>query len=229
MKSFANHFLVAAAVATVAAAGDDVCISETNTYTVRVNLYAGELGYFTFDECPFMISPTIEMKIGETYTFTQVDRSNYFHPLGFSYYADGAHDEQDELEPGIAPYDTSSSCADTLSCPSPMYFRDGTYLGTYSNIPEVLDVTQGEFNFGLDDYEPLFFHPLPEWAGYNFEVKLRFDVEDFTKDIFYFCHVSYVCFALCFLHTVCYGSHNLLHYFLIDSSIHDGPHQVIEK
>jgi hypothetical protein len=141
-----------------------------------------------------MISPTIGMNIGEMYTFSQADRSNYYHPLGFSYFADGAHDEQDELEPGIAPYNTSSSCADTLSCPSPMYIMNGTYLGTYSNIPEILEITEEEVKFfGLDEYEPLFFRPLSEWAGFGeFEVKLRFDVEDFTKDIFYFCHVSQV-------------------------------------
>jgi hypothetical protein len=74
-----------------------------------------------------------------------------------------------------------------------MYFRNGTYLGTYSNIPEVANVTQGEDNFGLDDYEPLFFRPIPEWAGFgDFEVKLRFDEDDFTQDIFYFCHVRTV-------------------------------------
>jgi hypothetical protein len=190
-------FLVATKFVAAAADDDVLCVSETNTYTVRVNLFTGELGYFSFDECPSMISPTIGMKINETYTFNQSHRTNYYHPMGFSYYADGAHDEQDELEPGIPPYNTSSSCGDTLSCPSPMYFRNGTYLGTYSNIPQVLDITQGEDNFGLDDYEPLFFRPLPEWAGFGgFEVKLRFDVEDFTKDIFYFCHVSHVCFAL---------------------------------
>ena len=227
MKFLVGLFLVTAVAKFVAAADDDVCVSETNTYTVRVNLFVGELGYFTFDECPSMISPTIGMKIGETYTFNQSHRTNYYHPLGFSYYADGAHDEQDELEPGIAPYNTSSSCADTLSCPSPMYFRNGTYLGTYSNIPEVLDITQGEDNFGLDDYEPLFFRPLKEWAGFgDFEVKLRFNVEDFTKDIFYFCHVRPVCFRCDSCMTRC-ASHILLHYYLIDSSIHVGPHQAI--
>lgn len=71
-----------------------------------------------------------------------------------------------------------------------MYFRNGTYLGTYSNNQEVLKVTTNEDDFGLDKYEPLFFRPMPEWAGFgNFEAKLLFDVTDFTRDIFYFCHV----------------------------------------
>ena len=146
---------------------------------------------FTFDECPNQTSPTIGMRLGETYTFNQAHRTNYFHPIGFAYYADGAHDDVDELEPGITPPGSSTACADALSCPAPMYFRNGTYLGTYSNIPDVANVTTEEDNFGLDDYEPLFFRPIPEWAGFgDFEVKLRFDVDDFTQDVFYFCHVS---------------------------------------
>ena len=111
--------------------------------------------------------------------------------MGFAYYADGAHDDKDELEPGVAPYGTNSTCAKTLTCPAPMYFKNGTYLGKYSNIPEIANVTKGIENFGLDFYEPRFFHSLPDWIGYGaFEVKLRFDNEDFVGDLFYFCHVS---------------------------------------
>ena len=54
-----------------------------------------------FEECGEVINPTIVMEMGETYTFIQRDRSNYFHPLGFSYFADGAHDGKEELEPGV--------------------------------------------------------------------------------------------------------------------------------
>jgi hypothetical protein len=72
-----------------------------------------------------------------------------------------------------------------------MYFLDGKYLGTYNNIPELGNLTTGKDNFGLDNYEPLFFHPFPEWVGYGeFSVKLRFPDEDQSQDIFYFCHVS---------------------------------------
>jgi hypothetical protein len=130
------------------------------------------------------------MEVGETYTFSQLDRSNYFHPLGFAYFHDGAHADLDELEPGIPPYGTNSVCNANLTCPAPMYFLNGTYLGTYSNIEEILPPTTGEENFGLDDYEPLFFHPVDAWASYGeFSVQLRFDNPEFTQDIFYFCHI----------------------------------------
>jgi hypothetical protein len=153
-------------------------------------------GYYVFEECPSLVSPTLAMEVGVTYKFVQSNVFNYFHPLGFAYFADGAHDEKDELEPGIAPPGTNSSCAETLSCDAPMYFVNGTYVGTYSNIPEIFDVTQGEDNFGLGDYEPRFFWSFTEWLEQGseeerFSVALKFTDEDFAQDIFYFCHVSY--------------------------------------
>ena len=51
--------------------------------------------------------------------------------------------------------------------------------------------TEGSDNFGLDDFEPLFFHPPAEWTGYGtFEVSLLFpEMDGFIGDIFYFCHI----------------------------------------
>jgi hypothetical protein len=143
-----------------------------------------------------------------------------YHPLGFAYFPDGAHSGVDELEPGIAPPGSSSKCADDMSCPAPMYYIGDVYKGSYSNNPDLIPGTTDDDNFGLDDYEPLFFHPLPgkycvqwkrsdaivpllsplkstfifpssEWIGYGeFSVYLKFDDMDFSNDIFYFCHVS---------------------------------------
>lgn len=133
------------------------------------------------------------MQLGRTYTFKQAHRTNYYHPMGFSYYADGAHADLDELEPGITPPGSNSACADFNACPAPMYFMDGEYLGTYSNIQEVKNVTTMEDDFGLDSYEPLFFRPIPEWTEFGeFEIKLRFDNLGYTQDLFYFCHVSII-------------------------------------
>jgi hypothetical protein len=81
-----------------------------------------------------------------------------------------------------------------------MYYQNGVSLGTYSNLPtttnssviQISEVTTGEEDFGLDFYEPKFFHPLGDWLSYGkFEIVLRFDVDDYDKDLFYFCHVSY--------------------------------------
>lgn len=70
-----------------------------------------------------------------------------------------------------------------------MYTVDNRYAGTYSNIDIVLPVTQGFTDFGLDRYEPLFYHPVAEWAGKTFQVLLNFDDDTYTQDIFYFCHI----------------------------------------
>ncbi len=145
------------------------------------------------------------------------------HPLGFAYYPDGAHADADELEPGIVPPGSSSTCDTTKTCPSPMYFNNDAYLGKYSNNNDldlsghysndfdsndfsfvwwngtVADdanktgnstatgkITKYEDDFGLDNYEPMFFHPLTEWIGYgNFTVYLKFDADtDYKRDIF---------------------------------------------
>jgi len=164
---------------------------ETCKFTAKVNLFAGELGYYQFEECGDATNPVLGMEVGKTYEFVQEDPSNYYHPLGFAYFADGAHADADELEPGIVPPGSSSTCDTDMACPAPMYYIENEYKGTYSNNADLLDMTTGEDNFGLDDYEPLFFHPLPEWIGYGkFSVFLKFDDDtDFAQDIFYFCHI----------------------------------------
>jgi hypothetical protein len=48
------------------------CEGDVCTYNVRVNLFASELGYFTFDECGDVTNPTIGMQIGKAYKFVQV-------------------------------------------------------------------------------------------------------------------------------------------------------------
>jgi Domain of unknown function (DUF305) len=155
---------------------------------VRVHLFAGEMGYYEIEGCAG-VSPTLHLTIGRTYKFDQSDISNWYHLIGFSYFPDGAHAGVDELEPGIPPGD--SACADTLSCPAPMYFMDGEYQGVYSNNPDLIPIpANASDDFGLTSVEPLFFHPIGDWQGYGpIAVYLRFD-ESYDQDIFYFCHVS---------------------------------------
>jgi hypothetical protein len=33
----------------------------------------------------------LEVTVGQTYTFDQTDETNWFHPIGFAYFPDGAH------------------------------------------------------------------------------------------------------------------------------------------
>lgn len=157
------------------------------TVDVKINFFASETGYFEVVGCEG-VNPTLHLTVGRTYFFDQSDDSNWYHLIGFAYEADGAHVAVDELEPGIAPGD--SDCAETLSCPAPMYYMQGNYTGFYSNNPSLVDIPEEPSDdFGLDAVEPLFFHPFGDWQGYGpFVTALNFDV-DFDEDIFYFCHV----------------------------------------
>ena len=75
-----------------------------------------------------------------------------------------------------------------------MYLKDEKYLGEYSNNADVAPITSSD-NFGLDNYEPEFFFDPLTWNTAEYSVALKFDadIDDFTNDIFYFCHVS--CFT----------------------------------
>jgi hypothetical protein len=81
--------------------GEKVC-----TFELKVDLHASELGYFTVNGCEGKM-PTLGVERGVTYIFDQGDETNYYHPLGLAYYADGAHDDVDELEPVVSCWQTS--------------------------------------------------------------------------------------------------------------------------
>lgn len=135
--------------------------------------------------------------VGETYTFIQAYRTNYYHPMGFGYGPDGAHKGNPELEPTVSM--GTSSCDKNATCPAPMYFIGGQYQGQYSNIPEVKNITTNVEDFGLDVYEPTFKHPVAQWTRVGpFEIKLSFDDTTYTNDIYYFCHVRPIHCLRCF-------------------------------
>lgn len=149
------------------------------------------------------------MEYGETYTFIQDDRSNFWHPLDFSYFPDAHHVGADLLDPRVdgnvglvaatapgATPDSASvaagddSCASNRTCPAPMYVLNDGYLGTYSNIEEVAPITVNQDDIGLQLYEDFFFKSMPAWKGLGtFSIKLKFDDESYTKDIFYYCRI----------------------------------------
>ena len=182
--------LAAAITATSASSDGPLCVSPTRVFTARVNLFAGELGYYVFEECGLdVLNPTLVMELGETYTFVQNHRSNYFHPIGFAYSPYGDQELKLEVEPGTTR-GTNRTCVDTFTCDAPMYMRQGQYLGHYSNNADVAPVTVHEEDFGLDVYEPLFLRSPAEWTSLGpFEIKFKVTDDTLTTDLFYFCHV----------------------------------------
>lgn len=169
---------------------DRLCVSPTNTFTARIDLFAGELGYYVFEECGLdVLNPTIAMEVGQTYNFVQEHRSNYFHPIGFAYSPYGDEELKIEVEPGTSR-GIGRDCIDTLSCDAPMYMLNDEYLGRYSNNPAIKNVTVDEEDFGLDVYEPLFMRSPHEWKAYGtFHIQFMVTDESIATDMFYFCHV----------------------------------------
>jgi len=160
----------------------------SNTFTVKVDLFAGALGYFSFHECGDVNpNPTLQMKVGEVYTFDQTDISNYYHPMGFAYNLDGALTDSPELEPGVPSPNSTSGCNSTLLCPAPIYFKNGEMLESYTNLDD--SSLNGNESFGLDLYEPEFFYPLVDWLSNEYTIKLRYNDETVIQDFFYFCHI----------------------------------------
>jgi hypothetical protein len=91
----------------------------------------------------------------------------------------------------ISGPNNDNSCEEDLSCPAPMYLKNGEYLGTYSNNPLIAaPTTQNEGDFGLGNYEPEFFFPFPSWLEVDeYQVTLKYDNDDFTGKI----HDSCLC------------------------------------
>lgn len=167
---------------------EDPCVS-TNcdgsgvcTFTATVDPFAGPTGYFKFDECGDVANPVITMKQGTTYVFDQSDNSNWYHPLGWAYFVDGAHEDVDELEPSISQ--SGNGCTGSNSCQAPMYYKNGVFAGagTYP-------ASGNDGDFGLDAYEPEFFIRKEDWLGTNYFVALTLTDTAYATDIFYFCHI----------------------------------------
>ena len=57
-------------------AADKVTGKEVRKFTTKVNLYAGELGYYQFEECGDATNTVISLEVGKTFEFVQKDPSS---------------------------------------------------------------------------------------------------------------------------------------------------------
>jgi len=112
------------------------------------------------------------VKIGQTIVFDQTDPTNWYHPLGFAYYPDGAHGltwggpEKEEVEAkGELLYKIN---------------------GAATTCPEAGDT-------GLDCYEPEFQLPREAWTAKKYTVELTVTQAMADKShggvVYYFCHL----------------------------------------
>jgi hypothetical protein len=73
-------------VSEILAGEDEFCSAQCNTdvdtgkevctFTTKLNLFAGELGYYQFEECGDATNPVLGLEVGKTYKFVQKDPSN---------------------------------------------------------------------------------------------------------------------------------------------------------
>eukprot|EP01063_Lacrimia_lanifica_P019962 TRINITY_DN27358_c0_g1_i1.p2 TRINITY_DN27358_c0_g1~~TRINITY_DN27358_c0_g1_i1.p2 ORF type:complete len:407 (+),score=157.84 TRINITY_DN27358_c0_g1_i1:55-1275(+) len=167
------------------AAAGDLCLGTCTgtgaarrcTFTFSLDVFASETGYYVVEGCEG-VQPTLGMEAGVEYTFVQRNSTNWMHPLGFAYYADGAHKGVDELEPGINHNGSGYCDAAANTCMAPRYYIDGAYVGSAAD----------RSDFGLDVYEPDFQRSREEWQEKQYEVRLTVTDPD-VSDFFYFCHI----------------------------------------
>ncbi|KAL3809732.1 hypothetical protein ACHAXA_003882 [Cyclostephanos tholiformis] len=80
--------------------GKEVCI-----FTVKLAIFESDLGAWYFEECgKDNLYPVIGVEIGASTVFVQEDITNWYHPLGFAYFVDGAHVDKPEVEEEYLTY-----------------------------------------------------------------------------------------------------------------------------
>lgn len=137
------------------------------------NSLAYEWGAYEIEGCEG-VNPELHLEAGMTYTFVQQDASNWYHPVGFSYIAGGAHTECKDGDGGLG------------ECPELGGEEPSTTIQYYV---DGVAVTDDESGFGLDAYEPLFFNSQDSWGEQEFQVTLTMPSDVAYTEIYYFCHI----------------------------------------
>ena len=147
------------------------CVGTATNLCMKVNVHAGETGFYEFEGKvgPF---PDITVQISKTYMFNQHDPINWYHPVGFAYYPDGAHGDTW----GGAERDEVEGAGELL------YKINGAKITCAA-----AGVT------GLDCYEPEYFYPQSRWMTKKYTAELTITQAMADKfhggAIYYFCHI----------------------------------------
>merc|ERR1740130_2463899 len=140
---------------------------------MKWNAHASEWGAYSIDGCTG-VNPKLSIAAGTTYTFDQSDASNWYHPVGFSYIAGGAH----------------TSCMDATGAAGECPELGGETPTTIQYHVNEIAMTTDESGFGLDAYEPLFFNSQDWWGAQKaFKVTLTIPTTAVYTKIYYFCHI----------------------------------------
>ena len=146
-------------------------------FYTRVNLFSGEVGNYEFvdHEGP---APELTVEIGKTYHFDQTHHTNWYHPLGFGYFPDGAHGKTWGAEER-AEIDAATARGGGFFYGSALSYR----------------INNVESDNNLEDYEQQFFWPRDEWLQRKYTVELKI-TDEIAREaanhggvLYYFCHV----------------------------------------
>jgi hypothetical protein len=154
--------------------------SSNTDITLKWNSYASEWGLYEIEGCDG-VSPKLKLSAGLTYTWIQTDASNWYHPVGFSYIAGGAHTtckDADGVEGECPELGGAAEASGSSGTPSVLQY----YVNDEA-------VTDDESGFGLDGYEPLFFNSQDWWGEQSFKVTLQIPADASYTRIYYFCHI----------------------------------------
>merc|ERR1719162_477979 len=113
---------------------------------MKWNAHASEWGAYSIDGCAG-VNPKLSIAAGTTYTFDQSDASNWYHPVGFSYIAGGAH----------------TSCMDGTGAAGECPELGGETPTTIQYHVNEIAVTTDESGFGLDRHQ----RPQPRHPRYG--------------------------------------------------------------
>jgi hypothetical protein len=166
--------------------GKEVCV-----FTTKLAIHESDLGAWYFEECgEDNLYPVIGVEIGTSAKFVQDDITNWYHPLGFAYFVDGAHVGKEEVEEDFLTYRVDGEDIG-LDGYEPLFLHSPSkFAKCYSVYPSVEceNLTLRPSNLILS---LLTLSLLAEWIEYGtFAVELNFD-KDYDQDLFYFCHIHY--------------------------------------
>jgi len=151
----------------------DKTSSTATTLAMKWNSFSSEWGAYEITGCNG-VNPKLQLTAGTTYTFDQSDATNWYHPVGFSYIAGGAH--------------TQCPAGSGAECPELGAEAAGSTLQYYV---DNVAVTSDESGFGLDAYEPEFFNSQGWWGerANPYKVTLTIPADASYTKIYYFCHI----------------------------------------
>ena len=152
----------------------DVSVDDVaHTFHMRVDLFAGENGYFEEAARHDGHSPTLELIVGDTYFFDQTHHTNWMHPLGFSYYPDGHHGQTWGGDP-----------RDEITDFSALRYKANNVNAKRIVSPEIME-------YNTKAYDSAFMHPKQEWLQNKYGVQLTITDEIAAKAAEHGCVLYY--------------------------------------